>query len=135
MHLEAVPLSGSPVAEVVWNDGGDDGDFGLAPALDAGCRPGDGGGEKGRFARVVLPHLDEAHALARLLTGNGVDAEDVVQDACLRAFRAILAFNSGNARSWILTIVRHSAYNWLRKNRASTLVLVEDGDLAEGAKA
>jgi RNA polymerase sigma factor (sigma-70 family) len=134
MNLEALPLAGSPQAEVVWSDVGDD-DLGLAPAVDGGCPPVDDGEEKARFVRVVLPHLDEAHALARLLTGNGVDAEDVVQDACLRAFRAILAFNSGNARSWILTIVRHSAYNWLRKNRASTLVLVEDVDLAECAQA
>src|SRR5438309_5976067 len=76
-----------------------------------------GGDQKARFARVVLPHLDDAYALARLLTGNSTDAEDVVQDACLRAFRGISGFANGNARTWVLTIVRHSAYNWLRKNR------------------
>ncbi|HYS84121.1 MAG TPA: sigma factor [Bradyrhizobium sp.] len=48
-----------------------------------------------RFARVVLPHLAEAYALARWLTGNGTGAEDVVQDACLRAFRGIAGFREG----------------------------------------
>jgi RNA polymerase sigma factor (sigma-70 family) len=134
MDLEALPLPALTEAEVVWTDAGDDGHFGLVPDASGDCRPVDDGAETARFAHVVLPHLDEAHALARLLTGNGTDAEDVVQDACLRAFRAILGFNHGNARSWILTIVRHSAYNWLRKNRASALVLVEDVDAAECAQ-
>jgi RNA polymerase sigma factor (sigma-70 family) len=135
MDLEALPLAALAEAEVAWTDAGDDGHFGLVPDANGDCRPVDGGAETARFVHVVLPHLDEAHALARLLTGNGTDAEDVVQDACLRAFRAILGFNHGNARSWILTIVRHSAYNLLRKNRASTLVLVEDVDAAECAQA
>ncbi len=76
--------------------------------------------------RVVLPHLDDAYALARWLTSNGADAEDVVQDACLRAFRAIGQYAQGDARVWVLTIVRHTAYRWLRKNRPSALVLGED---------
>jgi RNA polymerase sigma factor (sigma-70 family) len=79
-----------------------------------------------RFANVVLPHLVDAYALARWLTGNPADAEDVVQDACLRAFRGIDGFSNGNARAWVLTIVRHTAYSWLRKNRPAALVLVED---------
>jgi RNA polymerase sigma factor (sigma-70 family) len=79
-----------------------------------------------QFARVVLPHLDDAYALARWITGNGADAEDVVQESCLRAFRAIAGFAEGNARAWVLTIVRNAAYQWLRKNRPATLVLVED---------
>jgi RNA polymerase sigma factor (sigma-70 family) len=135
MNLEALPLAAFAEAEVVWTDAGDDAHFHLVPDANGAERPVGGGEETARFAQVVLPHLDEAHALARLLTGNGTDAEDVVQDACLRAFRAILGFNHGNARSWMLTIVRHSAYNWLRKNRASTLVLVEDVDAAECAQA
>ena len=56
------------------------------------------------FAQVVLPHLDDAYALARWLTSNGADAEDVVQDACLRAFRAIGQYAQGDARVWVLTI-------------------------------
>ena len=87
-----------------------------------------------RFARVVLPHLADAYALARWLTGNGIDAEDVVQDACLRAFRGIVGFREGNARAWVLTIVRHTAYTWLGKNRAATLVVTDDVEGVEGAE-
>jgi RNA polymerase sigma factor (sigma-70 family) len=83
------------------------------------------------FAQVVLPHLDDAYALARWLTSNGADAEDVVQDACLRAFRAIGQYAQGDARVWVLTIVRHTAYRWLRKNRPSALVLGEDLETLE----
>ena len=79
-----------------------------------------------RFASVVLPHLADAYALARWLTGNSADAEDVVQDACLHAFRGIGNFSNGNARAWVLTIVRRTAYTWLGKNRPAALVLVED---------
>jgi len=79
-----------------------------------------------RFKSVVLPHLADAYALARWLTGNSADAEDVVQDACLHAFRGIGNFSGGNARAWVLTIVRHTAYTWLGKNRPAALVLVED---------
>jgi hypothetical protein len=56
-----------------------------------------------RFASVVLPYLADAYALARWLTGNSADAEDVVQDACLHAFRGIGNFSGGNARAWVLT--------------------------------
>jgi RNA polymerase sigma-70 factor, ECF subfamily len=88
-----------------------------------------------RFAGVVLPHLPDAYALARWLTGNRSDAEDVVQDACLRAFRGIGNFSNGNARAWVLTIVRHTAYNWLGKNRPTALVLVEDVESVEGTQS
>ena len=90
--------------------------------------------DQARFARVVLPHLPDAYALARWLTGNRVDAEDVVQDACLRAFRGIAGFREGNARAWVLTIVRHTAYTWLGKNRPKTLVLTDDVEGVEGAE-
>ena len=84
-----------------------------------------------RFAAVVIPHLDDAYTLARWLTGNRTDAEDVVQDACLRAFRAIDNFSFVNPRGWVLTIVRHAAYSWLRKNRPAELVMVEDLEIIE----
>jgi RNA polymerase sigma factor (sigma-70 family) len=87
-----------------------------------------------RFARVVLPHLAEAYALARWLTGNGIDAEDVVQDACLRAFRGIAGFRESNARAWVLTIVRRTAYSWLGRNRPATLVVTDDVEGVEGAE-
>jgi RNA polymerase sigma-70 factor (ECF subfamily) len=84
-----------------------------------------------RFAEVVLPHLDDAYALARWLTGNPADAEDVVQDGCLRAFRGIAGFAGGNARAWVLTIVRHAAYVWMRKNRPTAILMVEDLEAVE----
>jgi len=91
--------------------------------------------QRARFDKVVLPHLDDAFALARWLTGNRTDAEDVVQDACLRAFRAIGGFAEGNARAWVLTIVRHTAYTWLHKNRPAALVMVDDLEAAEEAQS
>jgi RNA polymerase sigma-70 factor (ECF subfamily) len=79
-----------------------------------------------RFRTIVLPHLADAYGLARWLTGDRADAEDVVQDACLRAFRALGGFSGGNARAWMLAIVRNAAYDWLRKNRSTTVVAVDD---------
>ena len=76
----------------------------------------------------MLPHLDDCYRLARWLTGERADAEDVVQEACVDAFRGISGFAGGNARAWVLTIVRHAAYRWLRKNRPSALVSVADLD-------
>jgi RNA polymerase sigma factor (sigma-70 family) len=90
-----------------------------------------GGDDRARFAAVVVPHLDDAFALARWLTANRTDAEDVVQDACLRAYRAIGTFAGGNARAWVLTIVRHTAYTWLRRNRSASLVMVDDLEAVE----
>ena len=81
-----------------------------------------------RFKSVVLPHLSDAYTLARWLTGSPTDSEDVVQDACLRAFRGIANFCHGNARAWLLTIVRHTAYSWLHKNRPAAMVSVDDID-------
>ncbi|HEY0185606.1 MAG TPA: sigma-70 family RNA polymerase sigma factor [Rhodopila sp.] len=65
-----------------------------------------------------MPHLDAAFSLARWLTGNTADAEDVVQDAYLRAFRYLDAFRGGNFRVWLLTIVRNSFLDWLKDNRS-----------------
>ncbi len=87
--------------------------------------------DNARFRSIVMPHIDEAYRLARWLTGNRTDAEDVVQDASLRAFRAIREFAGGNPRSWLLSIVRNTAYSWLRKNRPATVVTVEDLEAVE----
>jgi RNA polymerase sigma factor (sigma-70 family) len=97
--------------------------------------------DQARFAAVFLPHLTDAYRLARWLTGSAADAEDVVQEAALRAFKGILGFSGGNARAWTLTITRNSAYSWLAKNRPAMIVLVADateaeaqaGDFASGA--
>lgn len=84
-----------------------------------------------RFANVVLPYLDDAYALARWVLGNRADAEDVVQDACLRALRGISGFSGANGRAWTLAIVRNAAYDWLRKNRPAAIVPVEDLEKVE----
>ena len=93
-----------------------------------------GDDDRTRFAEVVLPHLDDAFALARWLTGDRADAEDVVQDACLRAFRGIAGFSGGNARAWVLTIVRHTAFTWLGKNRPAALIVTDDLEAVERAQ-
>jgi RNA polymerase sigma-70 factor (ECF subfamily) len=69
------------------------------------------------FEQMVLPHLDAAYNLARWLAGNDHDAQDVAQEASLRAFRFFGNFRGENARAWLLTIVRNTFYTWLRKNR------------------
>jgi RNA polymerase sigma factor (sigma-70 family) len=81
-----------------------------------------------RFGSVVLPYLADAYALARWLTGNHADSQDVVQDACLRALHGIGNFADGDARTWVLTIVRRTAYDWLSKNRPAAIVRGEDLD-------
>ena len=83
------------------------------------------------FDDVFLPHLQEAYRLARWLTGNANDAEDVVQEAALRAFRAIAASDVVNPRAWSLTIVRNTAYSWLMKNKPKDVVFAEDLSDAE----
>src|SRR5499427_6015971 len=88
-----------------------------------------------RFERIVQPHLGDAYALARWITGDRADAEDVVQEACLRAFRSIGGFAGINARAWLLTIVRHAAYTWLGKNRSASLLVVEDLEAVERQQA
>lgn len=77
-----------------------------------------------RFEAVVLPHLDAAYTLARYLTRNDHDAQDVVQDASLRALRYFRSFRgaaSGEGRAWLLAIVRNTAYTWRQRHRADTL--------------
>jgi RNA polymerase sigma-70 factor (ECF subfamily) len=70
------------------------------------------------FEKLFLPHLDAAYNLARLLTRNAQDAEDVVQESYLKAFRAFPGFRGGASRPWILTIVRNTSFTWLRDNRS-----------------
>lgn len=89
----------------------------------------DGGSDKARFASVVLPHLADAFALARWISGSRADAEDITQEACLRAFRAVQTFRGESPRAWVLTIVRNTAYSWLAKNRNVKFVSVEDLDV------
>src|SRR3984885_4213343 len=87
--------------------------------------------ERAAFDEVFLPHMAEAFRLAQWLTGNAYDAEDVVQDAALRAFRGIRSFGAVNARAWSLTIVRNTAFSWLMKNRPKSVVFTGDLSVAE----
>jgi len=88
--------------------------------------------DQDRFAEVFLPHLVDAFRLARWLAGSRIDAEDIVQEASLRAFKAIRGYSGGDSRAWVLTIVRNTSYSWLSKNRPSAVVLTEDLD--QGAR-
>jgi RNA polymerase sigma-70 factor (ECF subfamily) len=85
------------------------------------------------FDQVVLPHLDAAYNLARWLTRNGHDAEDVVQEAFLRALRFFGGFHGGNARAWLLAIVRNACYDWLRRNRPSEVSAPIDEEVHSSA--
>ncbi len=87
------------------------------------------------FDRVVAPHLADAYALARWLCKDRADAEDVVQEACLRAFRGIDGYSGGSPRAWVLTIVRRTAYSWLSKNRSSSVVAIDDLNVGDRASA
>ena len=87
--------------------------------------------DKARFEQVVMPYLDDAYGLARWLTGNRADAEDVVQEACLRALRGMAGFAGTNARAWTLAVVRNAAHDWLRKNRPQAVIHVDDLEAIE----
>ena len=73
--------------------------------------------DRARFEQIVLPHLDAAFNLARWMLRSRADAEDVAQEALLRAYRFFGGFHGGDARAWLLQIVRNTCYTWLQKNR------------------
>ena len=81
------------------------------------------------FEAVMLPHLNAAHNLARWLLRNEQDAQDVVQEAYLRAFKSFAGFHGSNGRAWLLTIVRNTSYTLLKKNRAVDLTTTFDEEL------
>ncbi len=96
--------------------------------------------DRRRFERLALPHLDAAYNLARWLTRDDQDAQDVVQEAVLRALRYFAGFHGEQARPWLLQIVRHTTWSWLERNRPGEVVpfdeaLHDDGgpDAASGA--
>src|SRR5947208_1850934 len=81
------------------------------------------------FEELMLPHLDAAHNLARWLLRNEQDAQDVVQEAYLRAFKSFAGFHGSNGRAWLLTIVRNTSYTLLKKNRAVDLTTTFDEEI------
>jgi RNA polymerase sigma-70 factor (ECF subfamily) len=76
-------------------------------------------------------HLDAAYNLARWLAGNDQDAQDIAQEACVRAFRFVGGCRSSDGRPWLLTIVRNTAYSWLKKNRPPSVVSIDDDEFTE----
>jgi RNA polymerase sigma-70 factor (ECF subfamily) len=87
--------------------------------------------QQAEFDAVVLPHLDAAYNLARWIAGNDHDAEDIAQEAALRALRFLAGFRGGSAKAWLLTIVRNTAFTWLKQNRPALFVSLETEDLHE----
>ncbi|HEX7652253.1 MAG TPA: sigma-70 family RNA polymerase sigma factor [Verrucomicrobiae bacterium] len=83
------------------------------------------------FEQLVLPHLDAAYNLARWLAGNDHDAADIAQEAYVRAYRFIDSHRGGDARAWLLAIVRNTAFSWLKKNRPAAVITISDEELRE----
>jgi RNA polymerase sigma-70 factor (ECF subfamily) len=81
------------------------------------------------FEEAMLPHLDAAHNLARWLLRNEQDAQDVVQEAYLRAFKSFGGFHGSNGRGWLLTIVRNTSYTFLKKSKAVDLNTTFDEEI------
>jgi RNA polymerase sigma-70 factor, ECF subfamily len=103
----------------------------LQPAVRTDALPHDD--RRRRFERLALPHLDAAHNLARWLAGNTTDAEDVVQDAYLRAYRYFDSFQGGNFRVWLLIIVRNAFITWAKENRSGRMMFVPDTPVVDNA--
>ena len=82
--------------------------------------------KRSRFELLVVPHLAAAYNLARWLTRNDHDAEDVVQEAYLRAYRFFDSFHGTDGRAWILALVRNACYTWLQQNRRRPLALEDE---------
>jgi RNA polymerase sigma factor (sigma-70 family) len=78
-----------------------------------------------RFRAVVLPHLDDAHRLARCLTGSPTDSQDVVQEATVRLLRFIDTYRGGDSRAWVLKVVRNTTFTWLGANRRTDHVPID----------
>jgi len=84
--------------------------------------------DRRRFESLALPHVDAAYNLARWLTHNDHDAQDVAQEALVRALRYFGGFRGDSARAWLLQIVRHTCYSWLKDNRPAENISLDDAD-------
>lgn len=101
------------------------------PALLRQARSTDGMARTSRFEQLIMAHLDSAYSLARWLTRGDADAEDVVQEACLRAYKYFDGFQGERPSAWFLAIVRNACYTWIRANRPSQEVDIEIDDTTE----
>src|SRR5215469_4607724 len=109
----------------------------LFPAVNVGSPAVEPKIKARRFEQTIMPHLDAAYNLARWLTRNDSDAQDVVQDASLRAFKYFDSFEGQNPSAWLLAIVRNTCFTWMRRNRLSEEVVggeVIDEDSAANAE-
>jgi RNA polymerase sigma-70 factor (ECF subfamily) len=88
-----------------------------------------------KFEGLILPHAEAAYNLARWLTRNDHDAEDVVQESLLRAFKFFEGFRGANGRVWLLTIVRHTAYDWLTQNRSKEGLPLEEDRMSQAGES
>jgi RNA polymerase sigma-70 factor (ECF subfamily) len=91
------------------------------------------GPDRSRCAELLLPHLNSAYNLARWLSRNDADAEDIVQDALERALKYASGLQGTNAKAWFLTIVRHACYDWIGRNRPAELMRGDNTDAIEAA--
>lgn len=90
------------------------------------------GEERRQFEEIFLPFLDAAYNLARWIVQHDQDAQDIVQEAYMRAFKGYHGFKGGNGKAWLLTIVRNTAYTWVKRNAANEkLVPYEEEKHAE----
>lgn len=87
--------------------------FRMEQPRDAGANPG-----QPDFEQVFLPHLDAAYNLARWLLRNDHDAEDAVQEAYVRAYKAFARFRGGDGKAWFMTILRNVCYTMIKKSRS-----------------
>jgi RNA polymerase sigma-70 factor (ECF subfamily) len=87
-----------------------------------------------RFDELLAPHMDAAYNLARWLTANESAAHDVVQESALKAFKFLHRFEGGNAKAWLLTIVRNESYNWLRASAGHRWISIGE-DISENDSA
>jgi len=81
------------------------------------------------FEQAILPYMDAAYNLARWIMNNDQDAEDMVQESYLRAYKYFTGYQGGNPRAWLLTIVRNTCYTWLRQNQAQAITVDLDEEL------
>ncbi len=81
-----------------------------------------------RFRELILPHLDSAYSLARYLCRDAAAAEDIAQDALLKAYRGFDSYRGGDPRAWLLAIVRNAYFDWARRRRAWETMTVADPD-------
>ena len=80
-----------------------------------------------RFEDLFLPYLDAAYSLARFLARDPVAADDIVQESFLRAFRSFGTYRGGDAKSWLLAIVRNCSFDWSKSSRRAAGVAVDPG--------